>query len=117
MQLLKFNDATGFYSFDNVDESGMISMNAASLPYIEEILPRPSSLIQQDTMRRGESEDKLFWLANSYMRHAEAENCLARLTAPGPQEKDELRMEHDHEKQADGMQQLCALRSRNFIKG
>jgi len=110
MQLLKFNDATGFYSFDNVDESGMSSYERGKLAYHRGDFAGAVSLIEQDINKSGESEDKLFWLAMSYLRHAEAKNCLAQLTLrPELQKQDDLHPEHVHENPSNNMQQLCAL--------
>ncbi|MBI1926238.1 VCBS repeat-containing protein [Candidatus Poribacteria bacterium] len=47
--------------------------------------------------RHKESESSLFWLAMSYMRLAEAENCLAHLVADAPS--------HDHLEES----QMCVL--------
>lgn len=110
MQLLKFNEATGFYSFDNIDESGMSLFERGKLAYHRGDFAGAISQIEQDINKSGESEDKLFWLAVSYMRHAEAENCLARLISPYDNLKqDDYHAKHVHENQMDNMQQLCAL--------
>lgn len=109
MQLLKFNEASGLYSFDNVDESGMSLYERGKLAYHRGDFPVVVSLIEQDINRSGESEDKLFWLAISYMRQAEAQNCLARLTSHPDQQQNALQAPHVHENQTDSRQQLCAL--------
>jgi hypothetical protein len=109
MQLLKFNEATGFYSFDNVDESGMSLYERGKLAYHRGDFAGAISRIEEDIKKNGESEDKLFWLAMSYMRHAETENCLARLTPPRDNLKqDDHANQHVHENQMDNTQ-LCAL--------
>lgn len=48
--------------------------------------------------RRGESEQSLFWLAMSYLRLAEAQNCLTLLTAPPADQADQAGHagHHDH---------------------
>lgn len=110
MQLLKLNDTTGFYDFDNVDERGMSLYERGKLVYHRGDFAGAVSLIEQDIDKNGESEDKLFWLGISYMRKAEAENCLAQLTlTPGHQEQGDLRVQHVFQNQTDSMEQLCAL--------
>jgi hypothetical protein len=109
MQMLKFNDATGFYGFDNVDESRMNLSERGRLAFHRGEFPLAVSLIEQDINSFGESEDKLFWLGMSYMRQAESANCLAQLTAGRDhQAQNQLLAQHFHENQSE-MQQLCAL--------
>lgn len=110
MQMLKFNDATGFYSFDNVDEAGMSLSERGKLAFHRGDFPVAISLIEQDINKYGESEDKLFWLGMSYMRQAETANCLAQLKADRDHEQSSHLLASDpHENQMDDMQQLCAL--------
>jgi len=110
MQMLKFNDATGFYSFDNVDESGMSLYERGKLAFHRGDFPVAVSLIERDINEYGESEDKLFWLGISLMREAETTNCLAQLTAGRDyQQSGHLPASGLHENQMDDMQQLCAL--------
>ncbi|HMG74274.1 MAG TPA: CRTAC1 family protein [Pyrinomonadaceae bacterium] len=109
MQLLKFNDSTGFYSFDNVDESAMSAYERGKLAYHRGDFGTAVSLIELDINQSGESEDKLFWLAMSYMRQAEAQNCLAKLDRGTQQLQQNHILAHVHENQMDSMQQFCAL--------
>jgi hypothetical protein len=109
MQLLKLNEATGFYSFDNIDEREMSLYERGKLAYHRGDFPLAVSMIEQDLNKSGESEEKLFWLANSYMRYAEAQNCLAKLTGPDQQQPNGLQTPHAHQDQTDSTEQLCAL--------
>ena len=105
MQLLKFNESTGFYSFDNVDESGMDQFARGRLEYHRGNFAGAVSLIEKDIEKNGESESKLLWLAISQMRYGEAENCLSQLTSA----KDDVHNHATHEPKDDHLQQLCAL--------
>jgi len=108
MQLLQLNNSTGFYGFDNVDESGMSPYERGKLAFHRGDFPIAVSLIEEDISKSGESEDKLFWLAMSYMRLAETTNCLAQLKPGGPP-PDQPLASHLHSKQPGDMQQVCAL--------
>jgi VCBS repeat protein/ASPIC/UnbV protein len=96
MQLLKFDEATGFYSFDNVDESRMDQFERGKLAYHRGNFAGAVSLIENDIEKNGESESKLLWLAISQMRYAEADNCLSKLT-------------HAHEDKDNHLQDLCTI--------
>jgi FG-GAP-like repeat/ASPIC and UnbV len=105
MQLLEFDETTGFYSFDNVDESRMDQFERGRLAYHRGNFASAVSLISNDIEKSGESESKLLWLAISYMRYAEAENCLSKLTPNGDPT-------HNHTAQEDKdnhLQELCAI--------
>src|SRR5258706_6626234 len=67
MELLKFNEATGFYSFDNVDETGMSLYERGKLAFHRGDFATAVARIEQDVNESGESEDKLFLLAISHM--------------------------------------------------
>ena len=54
MQLLKFNESTGFYSFDNVDESGMDQFARGRLEYHRGNFAGAVSLIEKDIEKNGE---------------------------------------------------------------
>jgi VCBS repeat protein/ASPIC/UnbV protein len=105
MQLLQLDQATGFYSFDNVDESGMDQFAKGRLAYHRGDFASAISLIAKDIEKSGESESKLLWLAISHMRYAEADNCLSKLT------RDQSGVQnHDaHEQMGDHVQQLCTM--------
>jgi hypothetical protein len=79
MQLLEFDATTGFYTFDTVDERGMDDFEKGKLAFHRGQFGRGVALIERDIERGGETESKLFWLAMSHMRNAEAENCLSKL--------------------------------------
>jgi hypothetical protein len=113
MQLLQFDEATGFYSFDLVEERGMDDFEKGKLAFHRGQFGRAAALIGRDIGRRGETEAKLFWLGMSHLRQAEADNCLDRLAAgaapggaPGTQAHDEPHRAaaHDHNAQL-----MCSL--------
>jgi hypothetical protein len=81
MQLLQYDEATGFYTFDLVDERGMGDFDKGKLAFHRGQFDRAAALIERDIERDGETEMKLFWLGMSYLRNAEADNCLAKLSA------------------------------------
>jgi hypothetical protein len=83
MQLLEYDRATGFYTFDTVDQTGMGDFDKGKLAFHQGHFGRAVALIERDIERGGETESKLFWLAMSHMRHAEAENCLSKLRRGG----------------------------------
>jgi hypothetical protein len=77
---LRKNPATGYYDFQ------LAGAEAARDPHLNRFergklafhlgdFSRAVGLIEEDVRDRGESEDKLFWLAVSYQRWAEADNC------------------------------------------
>jgi hypothetical protein len=117
MQLLRFDETTGFYNFDGTDERGMDDLEKGKLAFHRGQFARAVALIEHDIERGGESESKLFWLAMSHMREAEAENCLAKrgtAAASGAAQAD-AHATHAHEAMSahgpDGAhtQLLCAL--------
>ncbi len=83
IQLLQRDDATGIYGFTGIDESGLNDFERGKLAFHRGQFAESISLIESDIQKSGESESKLFWLAVCYMRQAEAENCLVKLTGDG----------------------------------
>ena len=79
MQKLRLNDATGMYDFDMQDAEGSSDFEKAKLAYHQGTFDIAVDLIRSDIAARGETQDKLFWLAMSLLRQAEAENCLQAL--------------------------------------
>jgi FG-GAP-like repeat len=84
MGYLRFDPDTGLYNFERADRRGLDAYRRGVLEYHRGRFPDAIALIEQDIGARGETQDKVFWLAMSYLRQAEAENCLRRLTA-GPE--------------------------------
>jgi FG-GAP-like repeat/ASPIC and UnbV len=109
MQLLEFDESTGFYSFDNVDESRMDQFERGRLAYHRGNFAAAVSLIENDIEKNGESESKLLWLAISHMRYGEADNCLSQLARAGGNDS----VAHNHVAQEDKnknhLQELCAI--------
>jgi tetratricopeptide (TPR) repeat protein len=105
MQLLKLNESTGFYSFDDVDESGMDQFARGRLEYHRGNFAGAIALIEKDIEKNGESESKLLWLGISHMRNGEAENCLSQLTGAG----NEAHNHAEHEPKDNHLQQLCSI--------
>ncbi len=79
MQQLRLDPATGAYNFKNTSERGMDLYERGLLAFHRGDFPRAISLLESHIKEKGESESSLFWLAMSYMRQAEADNCLAQL--------------------------------------
>jgi FG-GAP-like repeat/ASPIC and UnbV len=103
MQLLKFDESTGFYSFDNIDESRMDQFARGRLAYHRADFAGAVKLIENDIEKNGESESKLLWLGISYMRYAEADNCLSQLVSARD-------VAHNHEDNDNKhLQELCAI--------
>jgi tetratricopeptide (TPR) repeat protein len=109
MQLLKLDQATGFYSFDGVDESGMDQFERGRLAYHRGDFGRAVHLIEKDIEKNGDSESKLLWLAMSHMRYAEAENCLSKLTPLTGDKNTAPHAQHAHDENVDHLQKLCAI--------
>src|SRR5713226_7917985 len=102
---LRLNEE-GFYSFDGIAEENLDGFERGKLAYHRGDFGWSIQSIQRDISENGESESKLFWLAMSYMRQAEAENCLSKLLRPtqvadGPVNQEQHAL-HDHAL-------LCAL--------
>lgn len=111
MQKLSLNKQTGIYGFAGVGEEGLDDFAKGRLAYHQGNFAGAINDIERDIQRSGESETKLFWLAMSYMRHAEAENCLDKLLDDSPKAEDPRGLEqHAHHLQA----QICALPLNRF---
>jgi len=101
IQKLALNEDTGIYGFEKAARQPMGDFEAGKMAYHLGDFSGAVTLIESDIKAKGESETKLFWLAMSYLRGAEAQNCLTKLrTAPeagaaGP---------HTHD-----LQQMCTL--------
>ena len=96
----------GFYSFDGIAEDNLDDFERGRLAYHRADFARAIHYIVRDINKNGASEAKLFWLALSYMRNAEAENCLSKLL-DNPQTATTLvsHNQHLHYEHT----QLCAL--------
>jgi VCBS repeat protein len=81
MQKLAFDPATGRWDFGHTPDAGLDDFEAGRLAFHRGDFPRAVALLESNLRRAGESEQGLFWLAMSYMRLGEAQNCLAHLVA------------------------------------
>ena len=118
MEMLRFDPAAGRWSFRLTPEAGRDDFELGVLSFHRGDYTRAIQLIEHDLAQRGESEEKLFWLALTYMRRAEAQNCLARLTAgaahadPGPHQHGAfctLPITRFHDRKADSRQAMRLL--------
>ena len=88
MEKLRLEDQTGFYTFDHVardfdHQRHHNDFARGQVAYHQGLFAKAITHIERDIKRHGESETRLFWLALSYMRQAEAENCLSQLSPSG----------------------------------
>lgn len=79
IQKLSYNQSTGIYGFEKAAAQPMGEFEAGKMAYHLANFPRAITLIENDIKSRGESESKLFWLAMSYLRNAETQNCLSKI--------------------------------------
>jgi len=96
----------GFYSFDRIAEDNLDDFTRGQLAYHRADFLQAIYYIDRDINKHGVSEVKLFWLAMSYMRNAETENCLSKLL-DNPQAVYALVSPNPHVHYAHT--QLCAL--------
>ncbi|HYL05000.1 MAG TPA: hypothetical protein VE075_03115, partial [Thermoanaerobaculia bacterium] len=81
---LTWNPGAGRWDFARTPEPADGSLARGRLAFHRGDYSRAVALLVDHVRRRGESEEALFWLALSYMRRAEAENCLAPLAGAPP---------------------------------
>lgn len=93
-------DEEGFYSFEGIDETNLSEFEKGKLAYHRGEFSSAIKLIESNVKNQGETETKLFWLAMSYMRQAEADNCLTKLISDS---------EHTNHHGQTNHNQLCAL--------
>jgi FG-GAP-like repeat/ASPIC and UnbV len=79
MQRLQLDRGTGIYSFEDVAAEPHDDFTAGKIEYHRGNFNGSTALLENAIREKGESESKLFWLAMSYMRYAEADNCLFKL--------------------------------------
>jgi len=85
MQYMRQDPVTHIYNFNNTPMEGMDDFTRGQIDYHKGNFREAVRLIESTIRTRGESEDRLFWLALSNMRLAENENCLPMLRgAPMP---------------------------------
>ena len=100
MQKLRFDKNTSFYSFDEVAREydrkrATSNFERGKIAYHQGRFYQAITYIEQDINGNGESESKLFWLALSYIRYAEAENCLSKLVEDS-HDAENLAIKHQH---------------------
>ena len=76
-RLQRLNDE-GFVGLPPVDLS-LDDLEKGKISFHRGEFTKAVQEIESHIQRKGESESSLFWLAASWMRHAEADNCLAQL--------------------------------------
>ncbi len=81
MEKLRLDEATGVYDFGEPVPGEAEGFEVCIMAFHRGRFGEAARCAVQDIERHGESEDKLFWLAMSYMRQAEARNCLDHLLA------------------------------------
>jgi tetratricopeptide (TPR) repeat protein len=86
----------GFYTFEGIAQENLDDFEKGRLAYHRSEFAQAITLIERDITRKGETEHKLFWLAMSYMRHAEAENCLSKLIGDAQNPTDHQQAHHEH---------------------
>jgi len=102
MQELSFDPKNKVWNFDTTPEAGLDGYEKGRLAFHRGDFSRAVLLLQGEIRNSGESEDRLFWLAMSYMRLGEGENCLSTLKAAGAGRPGEA---HVHDNTA----MICAL--------
>ena len=83
MQQLTFEPETGLWTFKHTPTAGLDEFERGRLAFHRGEFGRAVAQIERAVARDGESEERLFWLATSYLRLAEARNCLDRLRGVG----------------------------------
>ncbi|HEY7214961.1 MAG TPA: CRTAC1 family protein [Thermoanaerobaculia bacterium] len=84
MQKLSFDPRRGMWTFDGVREEGLSDFDRGLLEFHRGKLAQALPLLERSLKAEGESEERLFWLAMTEMRLAEATNCLAKMRQEGP---------------------------------
>jgi VCBS repeat protein len=82
LEELTYEPKGKIYNFKNTPSQGLDLYEQGRLLYHQGKFADAAARIERHIREHGESKDALFWLALSYMRDAEAENCLAALADP-----------------------------------
>src|SRR5215471_3476728 len=80
MQKMRFDSDKHIWSFDKTPQADLDNFEKGQLAFHRGDFAYAVSTIDDDIRRNGESENKLFWLALSYMRLGETQNCMGALT-------------------------------------
>jgi FG-GAP-like repeat/FG-GAP repeat len=105
IQKLAPNPNTGIYGFEKAAQQPMDDFEAGKMAYHLGDYAGAVTFINSNIKHKGETESKLFWLAMSYLREAEAQNCLAKLR-PIPGGTDDAPEDGPH---AHEVQFMCSL--------
>jgi hypothetical protein len=81
LEKLTWDRETGTWNFKHTPAAGLDLYEQGRLLYHQGKFAVAAARLERHVAEHGESKDALFWLALSYMRDAEAENCLAPLSA------------------------------------
>jgi FG-GAP-like repeat/ASPIC and UnbV/FG-GAP repeat len=79
IQKIRLDPATGTYNFQLTPTDGLSDYEKGRIEYHRGAFRNALSLFKSAIRTQGESEYRLFWLALTYMRLAENENCLPML--------------------------------------
>ena len=80
MELLEHDEQTSGYSFKSAFENPELTdFELGKLHYHRGEFDQAIQKIELSISEQGETQQKLFWLAQSYFRNAETKNCLARI--------------------------------------
>jgi hypothetical protein len=83
MQKMRFDPDKKIWSFDKTPEPNLDDYEKGRLAFHRGNFTQAVSLLRRAIQIDGESESRLFWLALSYMRLGETENCLRALQDTG----------------------------------
>lgn len=88
MQKLRFDPDKKIWSFDKTPQTNLDDYEKGRLAFHRGDFNQAVSLLRHAIQIDGESESRLFWLALSYMRLGETENCLRVLKDTGNHQHD-----------------------------
>lgn len=77
LELMTFDPAKKIFAIPQE----LVTSRGCTVPFHRGDFEAAISCWQKEIAAEGENEDRLFWLAMSYLRQAEASNCLVQLTA------------------------------------
>lgn len=103
MQKLSFDPAVGMWTFDAVQEEGLSDFERGRLAFHRGRFAEAVPLLEASVEREGDSRERLFWLAMTHMRLAEATNCLAPLRGEDERNESPLREGEGRDGKAAGL--------------
>ena len=81
LEKLTWDPQAGLYNFRLTPEAGLGDFERGRLAFHRGDFGPAIALLERHIAVHGETEEALFWLAMSYLRRAERENCLAAMQA------------------------------------